>query len=472
MGELQQRTTLWLLRKAGGILAILAIILGTAGVWSYLRDAVDIEGKRQEVMQVLTGERHRLMEAKARVQERKAAEQRELGQQQQRVAIATRGIRTIDELESPWQRWFGGGAKGNLGARRADLAKLRSSAEARAKELGENLKIEDYTLEGLDVAMGKVDRRMGLLQSTEPIVVRYAKSAWIKTRAYVITALAAWLLGPLLGKLLLYFVVAPPVSRGRPIRFSDQPATGVRVSGSNAALDVGLREGELLRVKETFLQASDEGLLKRMRWIFDWRIPFASWACGLVELVELRHPGGSSGDYRVTIASSEDSSTEFSLVELPEGDSLIVRPWFIAGVVLAQGSRLRIRRRWVFGRWQAWMTMQFRFFEFEGPCRLVLAGSRGIRVETLALPADRISGRDPARRANQQAIIGFTPGLEYRPVRAETFWAYYRGMNPLFDELFVGQGLFLCQASAGGRVQSSSRFWQFVWRGLRRAVGL
>ncbi len=472
MSELQQQATVWLLKKATGVVGILVIILGAAGVWSYLRDTVNLEGRRQEVMQVLTGERHRLMEARAKVVERKAAEEKERQLETDRSATATRALRTLGELESPLERWFGLGREPQgFAARKTALQKIRAASEARVRQLSEDLKLEDYTIEGLDVAVGKVDRRVGLLQSSEPAVVRYLRAAWERTRTYVLTALAAWLLGPLLGKLLLYFVVAPPVSRAKPIKFSEALSTGVQVSGSSAALDVGLGEGELLRVKEVFLQASDEGLSKHMRWMFDWRIPFASWACRLVELIELRHPGGG-GEYRVTIASSEESSTEFALVTVPEGDSLIVRPWFLAGVVLSQGRRLKIRRRWVLARWQAWMTLQFRFFEFEGPCRLVLAGSRGIRVETLALPLDRMTTRDPARRANQQAIIGFTPGLEYRPVRAETFWAYYRGMNPLFDELFVGRGIFLCQASAGGRVQSGARFWQLLWRGIRRAVGL
>ena len=39
----------------------------------------------------------------------------------------------------------------------------------------------------------------------------------------------------------------------------------------------------------------------------------------------------------------------------------------------------------------------------------------------------------------------FSSNLAYEPVRAETFWGYYRGMNPLFDDLFSGQGVFLVQ---------------------------
>ena len=116
------------------------------------------------------------------------------------------------------------------------------------------------------------------------------------------------------------------------------------------------------------------------------------------------------------------------------------------------------------------MTLQFRFFEFAGPCRLVVAGNRGVRAERLS---EREGGAVPARRANQDATIGFTPNLDYRPVRAETFWSYYRGMNPLFDDLFAGHGMFLCQqVSTGGGANAARNFWSTVWGGAMRVFGM
>jgi hypothetical protein len=121
-------------------------------------------------------------------------------------------------------------------------------------------------------------------------------------------------------------------------------------------------------------------------------------------------------------------------------------------------------------RWQAWVTLQFRFFEFVGPCRLIIAGNRGVRVEDLSV---RHPDAAPARRTNQDATMGFTPNLDYRPVRAETFWSYYRGMNPLFDDLFVGRGIFLCQqVSAPGDAKKARRFWAGVWGGVMKIFGV
>jgi hypothetical protein len=93
-----------------------------------------------------------------------------------------------------------------------------------------------------------------------------------------------------------------------------------------------------------------------------------------------------------------------------------------------------------------------------------------VRAERLE---EREANRHPARRTNQDATIGFTPNLDYRPVRAETFWSYYRGMNPLFDDLFAGQGIFLCQEIAtAGDTSKARRFWSGVWGGLLKVFGL
>ena len=79
----------------------------------------------------------------------------------------------------------------------------------------------------------------------------------------------------------------------------------------------------------------------------------------------------------------------------------------------------------------------------------------------------------PARRTNQDATIGFTPGLAYRPIRAETFWAYFRGMNPLFDDLFEGTGVFLCQeTSAKGPQEQVRKFWAELCGGVLRGFEL
>ena len=287
---------------------------------------------------------------------------------------------------------------------------------------------------------------------------------------WVCAFLGLYFLGPSVGKFTLYSWVAPVIMRGKPVRLEQQLAVLPEVSASSVATELSLAVGERLWVKEMFLQASDEGVKRKTRYLLDWRIPFTCLATGLVELIELNNSGASAGEQRLTLSNQSDPHSELAVVTLPVGASLVLRPSFLAGVVVQDGARLNIRRRWQLFRLQSWVTLQLRFFEFMGPCRLIVAGSRGVRAERLV---DREGGGVPARRTNQDATMGFTPNLEYRPVRAETFWSYYRGMNPLFDDLFAGRGIFLCQQVAvSGDARKVRRFWAGLWSALTKVFGV
>jgi len=46
-------------------------------------------------------------------------------------------------------------------------------------------------------------------------------------------------------------------------------------------------------------------------------------------------------------------------------------------------------------------------------------------------------------------------------------------MNPLFDDLFEGEGVFLCQeTSAKGPQEEVRKFWAGLWSGVLRIFGL
>ena len=93
-----------------------------------------------------------------------------------------------------------------------------------------------------------------------------------------------------------------------------------------------------------------------------------------------------------------------------------------------------------------------------------------MRIESLAAREDQPA---PVRRTNRGATIGFTPNLDYRPVRTENFWNYYRDRTPLFDAQFAGTGFFLRQAAARGRrLHPARRFWVRAWNVGLKVLGL
>jgi hypothetical protein len=293
----------------------------------------------------------------------------------------------------------------------------------------------------------------------------YLLDAWERSKVWIITALVLYFFGPTAGKLLMFYGFAPLVMRGKPVRLAAGMDAIPEIAESRVALNLALPPGAKLWIKERFLQTSDEGMPRKTRFLLDWRIPFTCLASGLIELIEMRN-AGTEITRRVTLSNEANPNIELSTITLPAGSALILRPSFLVGVVAGAGERLVIRRRWQLFRWQAWVTLQFRFFEFAGPCRLIIAGNRGIRAEHLTEVGT-------ARRTNQDSTIGFTPNLDYLPVRAETFWGYYRDMNPLFDDLFSGQGIFLCQqVSATGDASAARKFWAGMWGGTLKAFGL
>ncbi|MDE3084367.1 MAG: hypothetical protein KGJ37_03985, partial [Verrucomicrobiota bacterium] len=408
--------------------------------------------------------------ALADIGQRMTAMQAELAQQQARSRQAEKVIANLHGLHSWWDRLFGDSEQQQAYARQLErIEQLKHDTDVRIVTLQRNLVHAQWEKDGLEIALGKLDRRVRAAEANQSRVVHYLSLAWDKTKWYVAAALGLYFFGPTLGKLFLFFGLARLIERGRPVRLAEDMAALPQVSESRPAFDASLWPGERLWVKEAFLQASDEGLRRRTRFVLDWRVPFTCLACGLVELVEMYNTQAGR-DFRVTFSHHNDPSTELALVSLPDGGSLILRPSFLKAVILARDVRLKIRRHWRIFHWQSWVTLQFRYFEFVGPCRLLVAGTRGVRAERLV---EREGVARPARRANQDATIGFTPNLEYSPVRAETFWAYFRNMNPLFDDLFAGPGLFLCQRTPSkGPAHGARRFWSGVWNGVLKIFGV
>lgn len=460
----------WLVQKFTFALVLgVAAVLGL-GAWIYLRDEVDFDLRRLELVRALTGEAGKYRAALADVEARMAAMREERHAEEQRATQAAKVANDLAALNGGLNRLFGDGDQVKKNHERlAHVQQIETEALKKVAALNEKLTRAQWEKDGLTVALGKMEVQIKAAEKNKSIVLHYAREAWARYGPHVLIAAGLYFLGPPLAKIVCYFVFAPFVSRRSPVRLGPPGGIAPEITTSRASVDVTLAPADLMWIKEKFLQASDEGLQRNNRWLLDWRMPLTCLAAGLTELIEMRNPT-PNGSYRATFSSQQNAQTELALVTLPVGASLVLRPSFLAGVIRLAGEKLVIKRHWRLFTAQSWLTGQFRYFEFCGPCRLLLAGSRGVRAELLEV----VEGRAvPARRTNQAATIGFTPGLAYRPVRAETFWTYFRGQNPLFDDLFVGRGMFLCQETSASGTQAEVRgFWAGVWSGLLRIFGL
>ncbi|MBE7540664.1 MAG: hypothetical protein HS122_19925 [Opitutaceae bacterium] len=470
MSSLLAKLAAWLLQKLAVVTLIVVLALVAYALYFFIQDQRAAKGGNSQVVAALKGEKERLLTLKTQIESRIASIQAEAALQKDRIQRAEKILGMLRELSSWWDRLFGNAEQQRMNEEQAKKVEaLKKEAAGKLPEIERLLTHTLWEKEGVALSLERVDRQIVHAENADAAGMRYLKAAWDASKWYIAVALATYLFGPTLWKLFMYYGIAPLVAAGRPLRFSSVAGFNPDVGPSHVSVDSLLWPGERLRVKEKYLQASDEGLTRKTRFLLDWSIPFTSLACGLSELVEMRN-STAGAQYLVTFSNAKDPHIELAVVQVPQGGSLILRPSYLAGAINPAGERLRISRRWVIWRWLSWVTLQFRFFEFRGPCRLIVAGTRGVRAEHLT---ERDGQARAARRTNQDATIGFTPNLAYRPVRAETFWGYYRDMNPLFDDLFAGPGVFICQETAqAGAAEKAGKFWASIWNGLLKVFGM
>ena len=238
------------------------------------------------------------------------------------------------------------------------------------------------------------------------------------------------LIAPIVIKAFLFFVLAPAASRLSPIRILPSPQAPPlpepRSSAVSVPIDVGADE-ELL-VQANFLQSSSRPARKHTVWLLNWQIPFASIASGMYALTSIRPEAATPT--RVVVSAQDDAFGEVGIIEIPTSAAMVIHPRALAGVVKPAGSSVAITRHWRMLSLHAWLTLQFRYLVFHGPCKLILKGCRGVRTE------EPQTGQ--ARLINQAATIGFSANLDYRTTRCETFVSYLRGQEDLFNDLFGG----------------------------------
>lgn len=367
----------------------------------------------------------------------------------------------------------------NGGVRDRKIEKAKMAIEEEKKD-AERLKTEKLKLEGRLSGTEKniVDKEGELEDAREDLAERkntrsdFQEIVGPKIRSALQWALVLWLslvLGPPIVKTIVFYTLAPWVERAQPVIVGEATDRGVPTCTVSApAQKIVLMPGEEMVAKEDYLQGNKEGLAKSTCWVWRWKFPVSSLLCGLVMLTRIRHLG-REGEVAKTLTFShqEDGMVEVAVITLGEGQELVFRPTFLAGLIYEQGSRPEIRSKWVFGKLHSWVTLQFRYFVVTGPARLVLVAGRGVQEEV-------ITDSDDAFRINRNLTIAFTPALHYRSRRAETLMAYLRGKNPLFDDDFSGDGRLYNQqvASIEGAGKDAEKFWSKLLGGLGKVIGI
>lgn len=260
-------------------------------------------------------------------------------------------------------------------------------------------------------------------------------------------ALLLIILTPFLVRLLFWFVLAPVAERRPAIRLVVPGGPGRTIppaERSTTSVAILLGATDELLVRQAYLQTTSQGGSKATQWLLDWQHPIASLVSGMSFLTRIRGEGEIT-----TVSAVHDPFAEVAILTLPKGASCVLQPRALAAVVQPIGRPLRITSHWRLTSLNAWLTLQLRYLVFHGPCRLVVKGGRGVRVER----AER------GRIFGQAQLVGFSADLAYSVTRNETFWPYFTGYDQLFkDKVEAGEGVLLIEeAPMAGRKSGAAR---------------
>lgn len=262
-------------------------------------------------------------------------------------------------------------------------------------------------------------------------------------QAFLIVLGAALL--PIAHKLFAFLVIAPMAQRSRPVRFQLAGALQV-VKPSSKTVEVHV-DGATELLLRSGLQSTAADIQGSDKYVLDWRMPLTCFAAGLFNLQRLR---SDRQDY--IAVTGTDEHKRVAVISVPAGGAIVLQPRALLGVAKARGHRLQIQRIWRIGWLISWITLQFRYVLFHGPCTLIVQGGNGVEVEDAAR----------GRMINKRLTLGFDASLAYGAARSSSFLPYLRGEASLFNDRFVGPGHFVYeQRTEGGRRGS-------VWgRGLK-----
>lgn len=457
----------WLTGKGLVIVVGATLAVGSFALYMYLSEHVQRESERIQELELYQMEVKSLQASIESSQARIAEIGNDLAAAREQIKAANRAIEAVRGIMSKIEYVFLSAKEQYEHDRKLRTSKkIKDAQELLARKLtSENENLLD-DLPRLHVKLSIAEQQARNLMVSESSPAQYIIQSWRRLQPYLIGSVALIVFGPLIYKGSAYYIIAPFLATSKPIQFIDTGGENPSVSASTVSAVVDLKPEARAWVKEAYLQASDESLQKRTRFVLDWKIPITCLASGLTELIEFRALKEDQGGV-ITVSTQDRPDMEVCTARLSEKSSLVLRPSHIAGLVSRTGDPVRITRHWRVFHAQSWITMQFRYFEVEGPCSVLIAGIRGVRAEVLTTIQTK------GRRANQEATIGFTPGLAYNAARAETFWSYLRGLNPLFDDIYLGDGVFLCQEiSSRQNAPAGRKFWSGLWDGMLKILGV
>ncbi|WP_152998846.1 hypothetical protein [Sphingopyxis sp. H115] len=314
---------------------------------------------------------------------------------------------------------------------KAECSSYKSKRAARETGMAAG-KVAQAKLEAAEVALAQVRNDVAAkLNEYSPEVTKQTIRSILLQALLVLAAIVAM---PFIIRTIFYYVLAPLAERRASIRIKVPGAGSAPIppaENSRVSVLITLGKSEELLVRQDYLQSTAVGAKKDTRWLLDYRHIFSSVASGLIFLTRIRGEGENT-----TVSAVRDPFAELAEVNIPRGAACVLHPRALVAVAQPEGQPMRITSHWRLFSLNAWLTLQLRYLVFHGPCRLVIKGGRGIRLEQAE--RGRIFGQDQ--------LVGFSADLAYSVTRTETFAPYFFGREQLFkDKVEQGSGILIIE---------------------------
>lgn len=444
-----------LVRKIAMAALIAALALAVYSLWLFVSEQAGYDERRAQLMKVIETEGTSIRGQLDEKKRRHGETLRSLEVQQKHLAQAEKTLAMMHGQDAgALERIFGDVELSKAhDLQLARIERLKTAAQTRIVDLQKEFVASDGALAELGERLAWVEQEELALKQEKHAIEHYLRRAWHEARWLVMTVFFVYLFGSLSLAVFLYYGWAAWISRGRAVQLTEAGAAVPAIGESAVVVENAVWPGEVLWVRKKLLHAEDNVLTRRKKFLLDWGMPISCFAAGLTRLVELRN-ARSEGERRVVFSNSGDNFAELAVVSVPEGGSFVLRASFLMGLISGLNRPPVIRRHWRLFCWQSWVAGQFGYFEFTGPCRLVVSCVSALRTETLAARDD---GKPVLRRLEQDGVIGFSPRMEFKAVRSEGFLSYCRGLTPLFDLQFLGAGVVLSREAAESRGRDNFR---------------
>ncbi len=314
-----------------------------------------------------------------------------------------------------------------------ETEKLLSTLESRRQKLKDSAqyakdRIAYYSEKADYYAEQKEEVAHDAMAKNKAVFLSYAKLA-------LLIMLCGWL-AFLAIRLFMYYILAPLVERAKPISIIPSANGDISFAGvadikaerrtsvpiGAVSLELPFNNEQEVLTHQNYLQSSNRADNKKTKLFFSTKYFATSIFSGLTWMMSCRTQQEKSV---VSLSPPTGIINEIGVVEILDGTSFICRARAIVGVVKKKDAQVEIKSKWRFGV-HNWVTFQFRYLVFKGPCELIIKGSRGIKVEK--------GGK--GRMINRSRILGFSANMEYSNTRCETFIAYLVGSDDLFNDLF------------------------------------